>query len=67
MTGQDLADRTFAALVEVGRRDLALLVHVFEDDDGTPYVEAIDPDDLDDPEQDLALIARAEQIARGPS
>lgn len=67
MTGQDLADRAFAALVEIGRRDLALLVHVFEDNDGRPYIETgmIDEDDLDDPEADLALIHRAEQVAFG--
>ena len=55
------ADIAFAALCEVGRRDLGLLVQVFYDDDGSPYVEAND-EILG--ESDWALVDKAEAIMR---
>ena len=50
----------FAALMEVGRRDLALLIQWF-DDDGDGYIEVND-DILS--EADWALVDKAETLAR---
>lgn len=51
------ADVAFGALLEAGRPDLAELVHVFTNDDGTFYIEPLD--EVADP-ADVALIERAE-------
>lgn len=56
---QILADRVHMALMEAGRPDLAELVIVFENDDGTPYVELLDECEPDE----VALIDRAEHLA----
>lgn len=53
------AQVAYAALCEVGRRDLADLVLFFTDDDGSLYIEPME--DLN--EADLALMSRAERLA----
>lgn len=56
-----VAEAAYGALVEVGRRDLALGFLTFADDDGTPYLEPLDPDELTD--DDLKVLERAERLA----
>lgn len=56
---QRLADAMGAALAEIGRSDLTSMFLVFDEDE--PYAEPFD-DDLDP--DDLALILKAEQVAR---
>ena len=50
-----------AALDEVGRRDLSLLIQVFIDDDGSPYIEVNDEILGED---DWAIVDKAEDLLR---
>ncbi len=54
------ADVAHAALLEAGRPDLAELVHVFENEDGSPYLEYWD-DDLPS-DNDRRLMNKAQEI-----
>jgi len=56
---EQIANITHAALLEVGRPDLAFLVSWSQDDDGSWYLEPLD----DVADADLKLMLRAEQVA----
>ncbi len=55
-------DVAFAALYEAGRSDLALAVAWFDEDETGGYLQPFDEEDLTP--DDLAVIERAEAIAR---